>query len=143
MASVHDVAAYILDRQGEMTAWKLQKLVYYSQAWNLVWNDGPIFDEEIEAWANGPVVRELYDRHRGQFIVREWEGDPNQLDASEASTVESILDFYGEETGQWLSELTHLESPWKDAREGLPPGARSNVVISHGRMADYYGQISS
>ena len=37
MASVYDVAAYILEKQGAMTTWKLQKLVYYSQAWSLVW----------------------------------------------------------------------------------------------------------
>ena len=34
MASVFDVSAYILDRQGPMTTWKLQKLVHYSQAWH-------------------------------------------------------------------------------------------------------------
>ena len=59
MASVFDVAAYILERQGPMTTWKLQKLVYYSQAWSLVWDDDVLFPEEIEACANGPVVREL------------------------------------------------------------------------------------
>lgn len=59
MASVYDVATYILEKQGAMTTWKLQKLVYYSQAWSLVWDDDVLFPEEIEAWANGPVVREL------------------------------------------------------------------------------------
>ena len=43
MATVFDVAAYILAKRGEMTAWKLQKLVYYSQAWSLVWDQRPIF----------------------------------------------------------------------------------------------------
>ena len=59
--SVHDVAAYILKKQGEMSAMKLQKLVYYSQAWSLVWDEKPLFRAQIEAWANGPVVRSLYD----------------------------------------------------------------------------------
>jgi uncharacterized phage-associated protein len=36
MTSVFDVAQYILRRKGQMTTWKLQKLVYYSQAWSLV-----------------------------------------------------------------------------------------------------------
>src|ERR1700730_81854 len=67
--TVHDVAAFIVNRQGEMSAMKLQKLVYYSQAWSLVWDDEPLFDDAIEAWANGPVVRALYARHRGQFKV--------------------------------------------------------------------------
>ena len=56
MATAHDVAAYILQKKGEMTAMKLQKLVYYSQAWSVVWDERPLFHEKIEAWANGPVV---------------------------------------------------------------------------------------
>ena len=72
MANVHDVAAYILGRCGPMTAMKLQKLVYYSQAWSLVWDERPLFPESIEAWANGPVVPALYDRHRGAFKLNAW-----------------------------------------------------------------------
>ncbi len=37
MANAKDVAQYILEKQGEMTSIKLQKLVYYTQAWSLVW----------------------------------------------------------------------------------------------------------
>ena len=61
MVSAHDVAAYILRKQGPLSAMKLQKLVYYAQAWSTVWDDQPLFSEAVEAWANGPVVRELYD----------------------------------------------------------------------------------
>ena len=38
---VFDVAAYILQKTGSMTTMKLQKLVYYSQAWSLVWDEKP------------------------------------------------------------------------------------------------------
>ena len=61
MVSAHDVAAYILEEHGPLSAMKLQKLVYYSQAWSLVWDDRQLFREAVEAWANGPVVRELYE----------------------------------------------------------------------------------
>ena len=43
MASVFDVAKYILHKLGTVTTWKLQKLVYYCQAWSLVWDDEPLF----------------------------------------------------------------------------------------------------
>ena len=59
MSNVHDVAAMILNEQGAMTAMKLQKLVYYCQAWHLVWDEECLFPERIEAWANGPVVRAI------------------------------------------------------------------------------------
>ena len=64
MAQVNDVARYILERQsGSVSTMKLQKLVYYAQAWSLVWDEKPLFHVRIEAWANGPIVRELYDQH--------------------------------------------------------------------------------
>ncbi len=142
MATVHDVAAYILKRAGTMTAMKLQKLVYYSQAWSLVWDEKPLFDERVEAWANGPVVPELYAEHRGQFKVTRWpKGDPSQLTAQERETVNAVLDYYGHQTSQWLSELTHREDPWADARGDLSPGARGSNTISHAAMAEYYGSL--
>lgn len=68
-ASVIDVAEYILTKHGQMSTMKLHRLVYYSQAWHLVWDGVPLFDEEIQAWANGPVVPVLYELHRGEYTV--------------------------------------------------------------------------
>ena len=55
MATVFDAAKFILERKGQMSTMKLQKLCYYAQVWSLVWDDYPLFDEDFEAWANGPV----------------------------------------------------------------------------------------
>jgi len=141
MANVHDVAVYILKRHGPMTAMKLQKLVYYSQAWSLVWDEEPLFPERIEAWANGPVVFELYNRHRGTFRVFQWSGDPDALNESQRATIDGVLGVYGRMSSQELSNLTHQEDPWKDARKGLGPGERGNREITHASMAEYYGSL--
>ena len=142
MASAHDVAAYMLKKQGEMTAMKLQKLVYYAQAWSLVWDDEPLFKERIEAWANGPVVPSLYAEHRGQFKVLSWEkGDPARLTPTQRESVDAVLGYYGDKPSQWLSDLTHREAPWLDARRGLGPGERGSQEISHASMAEYYGSL--
>jgi uncharacterized phage-associated protein len=142
MASAHDVAAYILSREGRMTAMKLQKLVYYSQAWSVVWDERALFPEKIEAWANGPVVRDLYDVHRGSFEVSEWpRGDPGRLTREERATVDSVLDFYGGRSAQWLSDLTHREQPWLSARRGVPDGERGNREIPLSAMEEYYGSL--
>ena len=66
---VKDVAQYILEKNGAMTSMKLQKLVYYSQAWATVWDDDVLFDEEVQAWDNGPVVRELWEANKGKFKI--------------------------------------------------------------------------
>ncbi len=141
MASVHDVAAYILKKQGTMTAMKLQKLLYYCQAWSLVWDDKPIFRARIEAWANGPVVPSVYARHRGKFELSDWEGNPGALTQSERETVDAILGYYGNRSSLVLSQLTHNERPWLEARRGLAPGDRGKQEITHSAMAEYYGSL--
>lgn len=139
--TVHDVAAFILQNEGEMTAMKLQKLVYYSQAWSLVWDEQPLFDDEIEAWANGPVVRSLYARHQGHFKVSQWNGNPEKLSSTQQETVLKVLEFYGPMPAQVLSELTHSEEPWIKARIGLGIGERGSRVISHADMVEYYSGL--
>lgn len=144
MASVYDVARYILERRGPMSAMKLQKLVYYSQAWSLVWDEEALFDDDFQAWANGPVVRSLYDRHRGQFKVHAGlfsDGEPETLDDAQRETVDIVLDFYGDRTAQWLSDLTHREAPWVDARGELDPMERCDNVITKAAMHEYYSAL--
>ena len=140
---VFDVAAYILEKMGKMTTMKLHKLVYYSQAWSLVWDEKPLFEEDIEAWANGPVVRDLFDYHRGRYEISSMPlGNSRLLNQEQQETVDAVLEYYGHRSAQWLIELTHMEAPWKQARQGLTSLERGNQVVSLGAMADYYSSLS-
>ena len=142
MANVFDVASYILQKKGLITTWKLQKLVYYCQAWSLAWEGKEMFPEEIEAWANGPVVRKLYEVHRGEYEVdRLKKGDSEALTEEQRSTVNAVLDFYGNRTPQWLSDLTHMEDPWRLARKRMPDGVRGDSIISKESLDSYYGNL--
>jgi uncharacterized phage-associated protein len=75
------------------------------------WNERPLFDEHIQAWANGPVCPRLYDQHCGIFRVNAdtITGDPDRLSKDARETVDAVLSFYGDKTAQWLSDLTHSE----------------------------------
>jgi len=143
MASVFDVAKCILKNQGPMTAMKLQKLVYYCQAWSLVWDEKPMFPQRIEAWANGPVVPELFRAHKGRFSLKAQDiaGDCRKLSTDQKETIDAVLSYYGDKPSQWLSDLTHMESPWKDARSGLSEEDRGCGEITHAAMAIYYGGL--
>lgn len=146
-ASVLDVAAYILAKHPKsqpITAWKLQKLVYYCQAWSLVWDEKPLFKEKILAWANGPVVKELYDHHKGMFYVKEMpKGRPEHLSLNQKDTIDHVLKAYGDKTAQWLSDLTHMEEPWIEARKGLKPGERGEAEIRLSSMHEYYSGVDA
>ncbi len=137
-----DVAQCILERLGPIPAVKLQKLVYYCQAWALVWDGRPIFNEKIEAWANGPVVRELYNEHKGLYEVSKIKkGNPAAISAEHTETINIVLDARGDKSPQWLGDLSHFERPWRDARNGLAPGERSRNEITLSAMAEYYESL--
>jgi uncharacterized phage-associated protein len=143
MVGVLDVAAYILKKHGPMTAMKLQKIVYYCQAWSLVWDEKPLFREKIEAWANGPVVRKLFEAHRGQFNVKSISGgNPKVLKPYQIETINSVLNYYGDKSSQWLSDLTHMEEPWRKARAGIPENDRGNKEITKDTLEEYYSSLS-
>ncbi len=142
MTNVFDVAKYILEKQGPMTTMKLQKLVYYCQAWSLVWDEKPLFTEAIQAWASGPVVRELYDEHRGEYQISTLvKGDVSNLQPYEKETIDAVLQAYGDKPAQWLSDLTHMEKPWNEAREGIPIGQNCENEITLASMSEYYGSM--
>ncbi len=143
MANVFDVARYILHQKGQMTTMKLQKLVYYCQAWSLVWDEKPLFEEKIEAWASGPVARELYDVHKGSFVISDIpKGDIDDLKPEEKETIDAVLEAYGNKPAQWLADLTHMEKPWNDARDGIALGENCENEITQVVMAEYYGSLT-
>ena len=143
MANVFDVAKYILQQKGRMSTMKLQKLCYYAQAWALVWDDKPLFDEDFQAWANGPVCPELFFKTKGLYSVSadDEPGGQGDLTENEKDTIDHVLQHYGDRNAQWLSQLTHMEQPWNDARQGIPAGVGCSNVITKESMAMYYGGL--
>lgn len=123
-----------------MTHLKLQKLIYYAQAWHLANFDKPLVAEEFQAWSHGPACPEVWHKYKGHG----WEA----LDAPKAApsvkpATEKFLRLvwatYGDESAKSLERLTHSEAPWRDARGGLPPEARCTNIIPQEVMRDYYG----
>jgi uncharacterized phage-associated protein len=130
MASANAVARYLLKEPlwGDV---QLQKLVYYSQAWALTWTGRPLFEESIEAWANGPVVPSVYAmRKRGDIDF-----EPDELNDSERAVVDAVFAFYGQMNGSRLSDMTHSEAPWKDAWND---GVGRNSVIDRASIRREY-----
>lgn len=142
MANAIDVAAYILEQIGSVTTMKLQKLVYYAQVRYLVMNGHPLFRDEIQAWANGPVLPNLYRVHSGMYMIGKGGlgpyGSPDALSHSEKAAAKYVVDKLGAYSGERLRELSHSERPWQDARIGYAPGERCNVPITVQSMMNFY-----
>jgi uncharacterized phage-associated protein len=144
--SVFDVAARILAKTGKITTMKLQKLCYYSQGYSLAWDGVPLFREPIQAWANGPVVFDLWKQHRRQFNIDLDDipdGNPDALSPDQAETVDAVLAAYGHLSGHELSVKTHTEPPWVDARAraGADAGMKCAEEISLDDMQIFFDTL--
>lgn len=147
--SVFDVANYFLkvvnrDAGGSITHLKLQKLVYYAQAWHLVFTGKPLFPEKLLAWVHGPVCVELYNKYRdlGFQNLEEPAEKIHEFTEEEKETLDAVWECYGDFDGKYLEELSHQESPWQEARIGLAPGEHCNNEISLDLMKQFYTKLN-
>jgi uncharacterized phage-associated protein len=147
MATVMDVAAYILAKRGPMTAMKLQKLCYYAYGYHYAWEDRRLFAEPMEAWANGPVCRILYRAHRGQLTLDDGDiaGNPEALDDGEIESIDLVLEGLSDMTAHQLSAMTHRELPWLRAREraGAAGLDWSNEQLDDAEIYEFFDALST
>lgn len=126
MTTAMDVAAYIRAKHGSAipSSRRLQKLLYFSQAWTLAWTGKPLFDSDFEAWPDGPVEREVWKNQR-YYSIPAYSG---QLVPAESEAIDAIVAVYWSCTDRELVDLSH-EDVWREARGALPPQAagRSNL----------------
>ncbi len=122
---------------------KLQKLVYYAQAWSLVLKNKRLFEEPIEAWVHGPAVRSLYIQYK-KFgfnpIQEEIKNNTINIPEKTKELLNSVWKAYGGLDAGYLEVLTHSEDPWREAREGLQDCESSKNEISLITMKEYYSK---
>jgi len=133
-----NVARYFIIRayedgiEAEMTNMKVQKLLYYAQSLHLALYNEPLFAEEIQAWRYGPVCPPAY-RFYSDFEAKQLPIPPKesllQLPREKKELLEEIWEYFGGYHAYKLSDMTHVEFPWKKARKGLPPQASSTEPI--------------
>lgn len=144
--SANDVADFLLklayDSGDLLTNKKLQKLIYYAQAWYLALYNKPLFNDKIEAWVFGPVQPDVYHR----FKKYKWDRIPKlstspKLPEDVEDHLKEIMDAYMRFSSWDLERLTHTEDPWKSARAGLPPDEPSNAEISPEAIREYFKKV--
>lgn len=129
-------AGYIKNIHGELNPWKLQKLNYFAEAWKLAWVGTPLFSNPIEAWKDGPVVREVYREYRYGSNLSNIDWSP--LSSTDREIIKAVLDFYGNFSKQELIDISHEDDPWKNARAGLRPTDIGNRPINKSDLRRFY-----
>jgi uncharacterized phage-associated protein len=149
------VVLYCQNKGMSISPLKLQKLLYYIQVWNIIkFDKDTLFGELPEAWVNGPVYRSVYNTFKTKFFRNDnfkYNFDEEKLSdelnnnlkkleltKDQEKLIFAVLNGYGVMTDERLVFLTHKESPWNEAREGLSPIERSTNTISVDSIFNYY-----
>lgn len=147
MYTVYDVANWFLSKSNTVTNKKLQKLVYYAYSWYLVFNNESannielrMFENKFEAWVHGVVYPELYATYKkyGSGNIPLYVGTLQDFSVDDLDVLNQVLDVYGKFSGNELESICHQESPWKEARKGLPMYEPSNELISDKAIFECY-----
>jgi uncharacterized phage-associated protein len=137
-----DIATYFLwltnDTGSFMSNLKLQKLVYYAQAWHLALYDRPLFEEDFQAWVHGPVIPELFNKYKHFSWQPILEDAKIDLPTDIIAHLKEVADEYFRCDAYELSQMVHAETPWQQAREGLMPDQPSTNIIQKTWMQEYY-----
>lgn len=128
--------------EADVTNLSVQTLLYYAQGHYLALNNAPLFDDEIQAWARGPVVPSLYrafDLYGSGPIDSEEIGE--SFDWEQYKTIESLLmdvwERYGSLAAWALREKAQREPPWREAFAD----ALSHREIGRSQLRNYFLEL--
>ena len=162
LVDIKDMAIYtglsLISKGLKATPLKLQKILYYEQAWFMVFfgRENTLFADVPQAWVNGPVYPTIYHEYKNQA-----EGMCDKLSTSDfgyedaidgmsevfaklnltdkqLKCIDSVITMYGSKTQNQLIMMTHCEKPWCEKRENIAPYLRSTEELSLDTMYTYY-----
>ena len=118
------IVNYSNEKDYNISNLKLQKLLYFVQAYFLARKNKACFDDEIQAWAFGPVVPRAYQEFKqygGCNIptinderigneIKECDFEP-----SDEKDIKEIVDVFSKYSASALVTLSHQQDPWKNS----------------------------
>lgn len=138
--NVLDVCRHVINYSNEkgygISNLKLQKILYFIQAYFLISTPSKCFYEKIEAWDFGPVVPEAYREYKQYggmwipsiskiyFLDREnpWKSEAipyfdNVIEKADKERIDAVVDKFSDYSATGLVTLTHAQAPWINAYE--------------------------
>ena len=130
--SALEIAKYVINHEHkehrEITNLRLQKLLYFVQAKILVETGMPCFEDEMEAWAFGPVVPIVYNEYKGygNLPIIEKQDVSEKIADTIKLFIEDILNYFSNTPTFELVQITHGQTPWIEAKKN---GLHSKISI--------------
>lgn len=133
------------DEPDLLTPMRLQKLLYYVQGWHVGAFDRLLFDEPMEAWKHGPVVKSVYHafKDRGDEGIAPTPEEPSALSFRDVAFIEAVWQEYKKFSASGLRCMTHEESPWLHACGGLSDDAPCITEIATEDLSAFFAPLAS
>lgn len=144
---IYQVVNWFLSQATEdnrITHLALQKLLYFAQAWNYIFNGEWLFKDDCEAWVHGAVYRNIYNefkkfRHNALPMVAK----DVALAQSEIDVLQSVKElYYDVYTAKTLERICHLEEPYINVRKSYGENDRSAKIIDKNSIREYYESVA-
>lgn len=118
---------------------KLQKLLYLAQGYSYAFYDRPLFEDELEGWVHGPVVRSIYDLFKSyQYNFIDTDFEIEDIDKEAKEVLQYVIDNFAKYDAKYLEKISHEQEPWILSRQGLDPDERSDKTITKESIANYF-----
>lgn len=138
-SKIYAVASYLLRQKVDITPLVLQKALYYSQGFFYAFHHMFLFPDDAQAWVHGPVYKDIY--HAYQKDQEQFFRYVPKLTKEEQEILDVILRYICCYKGEVLTQLTHLEQPWLQARKDLSRNTKTDRVIKKDKIAAYFETI--
>lgn len=157
MNDVLDVCRYVINYSNErgygISNLKLQKILYFIQAYFLITEDTSCFSDKIEAWNFGPVVPRAYREYKGfgagniplitsylekveadnPWSIRSIPFEESCIPSRDRDRINEVVDLFGRYSSTELLNLTQDQKPWINAYQ-----TGRNREISINEIKEYF-----
>ncbi|MDR0841233.1 MAG: DUF4065 domain-containing protein [Christensenellaceae bacterium] len=111
VANFFIVATKLNEDEDSITNLRLNKLLYFAQAWYVALKDRPLFSEPIEAWTFGPVVRSIYNKYsdlvKSPIANADVDFNLSELSEEELDVLFAVMAEYGQYSTSKLVDMSH------------------------------------
>jgi len=143
MADVFDVSDFFISQaqsniNDTITNLRLNKLLFFAQAWYLSRYSDPLFCDDIEAWDFGPVIPVVYQKYKSygknNIDITSHDYGSSVLSGNELQVLIDVLNYYGRFSTTELVNISHQEGgPWDMAYK-----EKKGTIISKDLLRSYY-----
>lgn len=143
MATVFDASDFFISQaqnniNDTITNLRLNKLLFFAQAWCLSRYSKPLFSDDIEAWDFGPVIPAIYQKYKSNgknnIDITSQNYTSNVFSGDELQVLIDVYNYYGRFSTTELVDISHQEGgPWDMAYK-----QKKGSVISKDELRSYY-----